>query len=489
VHDIHRAPDLGQQRRTAPRRRARAASAALLIALLAGTLAGPGASLAADNLPPVAVDDPGAACGTFSPWGGAFPIPEDWGAFAFSGGCSAVANDVDPDGTIVAWQVVTPPAHGSLVWLDTFPDAFSYTPDPDFSTAAGDWISDSFEYVAIDDAGATSNVATMRFWVAAINDPPSFLTVPDVSVERDSGSYDADWLPFVSAGAANESDQAVAFAIDAVDTNGVPDLFSEPPAFTADGHLTFTPAEDKEGLASVTVHLQDDGGLEDYGIPLLPVPPDDTSDAVTFTITVAGGNHDPLASDDGDPFIPIGRGAGPVPIDVLANDTSGPDEGETLTITAVSQGANGSVAIAPGGLRLTYDPSGNTTGTDTFTYTISDGNGGSDVATVNVDVERDTTAPVTSQPGFVAVETVSATRVRVTVNWTAQDPESGVASSLLQVRRVGGDWSNIPLDQPTARQGSAVLLAGRTYEFRVRSTNGATPSKTSDFEIGPPISA
>ena len=476
MHDLRSAP-----------RRSRSAAAALLVALAAATLAGPAVTLAADNVPPVAVDDPGTACGSLTAFGGSFPIPEDWGEFDFTGACSAVANDTDADGSIVAWQVVTPPAHGALVWLDTFPSAFSYTPAPDFSTASGDWVSDSFEYVAIDDAGALSNVATMRFWVAAINDEPSFLSVPDVDVTSSSGPYDADWQPFVSAGPPNESGQAVSFVVDDVDTYGVPDLFSDGPAFSPDGHLTFTPNPAREGLATVTVHLQDDGGLEDYGIPFLPVPPDDTSDPVTFTIAITAGNHDPVANDDGNPVVRIGRGAGPIPIDVLANDTSAPDSDETLTITAVSQGARGAVAIADDGSSLTYDPAGNMTGTDTFTYTIDDGNGGSDSATVQVLIEKDATAPVVSAPNLVSAEAVTATKVRITVGWTATDPESGVASSQLQFRRVGGDWSTVTLNRPADLQGSVVVQSDRTYEFRVRSTNGGAPSQTSSYQVSPPI--
>ena len=40
---------------------------------------------------------------------------------------------------------------------------------------------------------------------------------------------------------------------------------------------------------------------------------------------------------------------------------------------AITQGANGAVAISGGGSGLTYDPTGLFTGDDTFTYTVSDG--------------------------------------------------------------------------------------------------------------------
>ena len=54
----------------------------------------------------------------------------------------------------------------------------------------------------------------------------------------------------------------------------------------------------------------------------------------------------PTAASDGSAVI---NGEGPARIDVLANDTHLPDPPETLTITSVTQAANGQVAIVGGG--------------------------------------------------------------------------------------------------------------------------------------------
>jgi len=59
-------------------------------------------------------------------------------------------------------------------------------------------------------------------------------------------------------------------------------------------------------------------------------------------------------------------------IDVLAND-SDPD-GDTLSLASVAQPANGQATITSDG-RLSYTPNDGFTSTDSFTYTVSDGQG------------------------------------------------------------------------------------------------------------------
>ena len=58
-----------------------------------------------------------------------------------------------------------------------------------------------------------------------------------------------------------------------------------------------------------------------------------------------------------------------VDIDVLANDSD--PEGAPLTVRAVTQGANGTVAINPDGT-VNYSPDEGFNGSDTFEYTVSD---------------------------------------------------------------------------------------------------------------------
>ena len=85
---------------------------------------------------------------------------------------------------------------------------------------------------------------------------------------------------------------------------------------------------------------------------------------------------------------------GTVNIGVLGNDTD-PD-GDILTVTAVTQGAHGAVVINPD-KTVKYTPAANYNGPDAFTYTISDGNGGTATATVTINVTPSTTPPVADE--------------------------------------------------------------------------------------------
>ncbi len=93
--------------------------------------------------------------------------------------------------------------------------------------------------------------------------------------------------------------------------------------------------------------------------------------------------------------------SGATTIDVLANDED--VDGDSLTITEVTQPDNGSVTITNAGADLTYTPEDNYCNdgdpTDDFTYTISDGNGEEDTATAAVTVTCVNDAPVNSVPG------------------------------------------------------------------------------------------
>ena len=127
---------------------------------------------------------------------------------------------------------------------------------------------------------------------------------------------------------------------------------------------TYTPKADYAGPDSLVFQVDDGRG---------------GTARATVNITVKPLDDPPIANDD---TITTGRNQ-PATRNVLDND-SDPD-GDPLTITAVTQGSNGSVTT--NGQTVTYTPNDDFTGSDSFTYTISDGNS-TDTATVNVRVRE-----------------------------------------------------------------------------------------------------
>ena len=105
------------------------------------------------------------------------------------------------------------------------------------------------------------------------------------------------------------------------------------------------------------------------------------SDTATVNVTVNEVNQDPIAVNDSAST----NEDTPTVIDVLAND-SDPDTGDTLSVFDIVQPTHGTVVN--NGSDVTYTPDSGYFGSDSFSYTVSDGNGGSDTATVNVTVNE-----------------------------------------------------------------------------------------------------
>ena len=105
------------------------------------------------------------------------------------------------------------------------------------------------------------------------------------------------------------------------------------------------------------------------------------STAAAVTLNVTAVNDIPVAFNDSVSGLP---GALITPIAVLLNDLE--LDGQALTIISFTQGQRGTVASNGDGT-LCYTPNVNfTSGEDSFTYTISDGAGGTSTANVNVAV-------------------------------------------------------------------------------------------------------
>ena len=176
--------------------------------------------------------------------------------------------------------------------------------------------------------------------------------------------------------------------------------------------LTLGPGE--QGTRTVT--LTSPAAIADghYDTTVTGAKADDaTSSAsqVTTYVVSAPANQTPVAVDDSANTSEDTA----VVIPVLGND-SDPD-GDPLSITAVVESGNGT-CVDNGDGSLTYTPNSGFVGTDLFTYTVSDGKGGSATAAVTVDV-----GGVNGSPIALDDEATTEPRQAVTVDVLANDSD------------------------------------------------------------------
>lgn len=103
------------------------------------------------------------------------------------------------------------------------------------------------------------------------------------------------------------------------------------------------------------------------------------TDAAIVTVTVIPVNEPPTAVDDS----ATANENSPVEIEVLENDTDPDGDQLTLSQYDTSSTQGGAVNCTSVGV-CTYTPPPGFRGSDTFRYTVSDGNGGTDTATVTI---------------------------------------------------------------------------------------------------------
>ncbi|MBW3662014.1 MAG: tandem-95 repeat protein [Actinobacteria bacterium] len=290
-----------------------------------------------------------------------------------------LANDSDADLDPLTIVAVDDPAHGTATIVS---GQVRYVPDTNwFGTE------DPFTYTIADAFGGFAS-ATINVDVAPVNDAPV-----------------ADDL-----GETTDEDTPVDVTLTASDVEGDPFTFSivDGPASgilspIVAGVVTYTPAADTNGMDSFTYRASDA----------------DDGPIATVTLDVTAVNDAPDAVDDGEGTDEDVA----VDVAVLANDSDVDlvHEGDTLTVTGVSDPANGTVSIAVDGQSVSYTPDPDWFGEDTFTYTLSDADGAMDTATVTVTVNPVNDAPVADDLGAITDED-TAVDVTLTANDVEGDP-------------------------------------------------------------------
>jgi hypothetical protein len=147
---------------------------------------------------------------------------------------------------------------------------------------------------------------------------------------------------------------------------------------------------------------------------------------------------------------------------------SDPD-GDALSVISHSQGSNGSVSIT--GSTATYTANPGFVGADSFTYTVSDGRGGSATASVSITV-LDTLPPLITVPGNLTVEATGPGGATVNFTTSANDAVSGVVAT----NNSPASGSTFPVGTTTVTASAtdaAGNAASRTFIVTVNAWNSA----------------
>ena len=163
--------------------------------------------------------------------------------------------------------------------------------------------------------------------------------------------------------------------------------------------VIYTPNQGFAGIDTLDYTLSDGNGHS-------------TTASITIIVTqTSNGNVAPVAQDDN-----ATSNGTPVTIDVLNNDSDA--DNDPLNIIGFTHPNNGSVAAVNG--QIVYTPDQAFSGTDTFTYTISDGKGHSTIASVSVVVTgaSNNVAPV-AQP-----DQATSTGSSISVNALSNDTDA-----------------------------------------------------------------
>ncbi|NHJ14152.1 MAG: tandem-95 repeat protein [Candidatus Thorarchaeota archaeon] len=266
---------------------------------------------------------------------------------------SVRANDYDVDGDSIHVVSATTPLHGTVT---INPDGtITYAPELEF------YGSDSFSYTIDDGHGGTA-IGAVTITVNPVNDAPV--------AANDDYATDEDTMLLVEAPGILGNDwdadgDSLTITLVTNPSNGIV-------AINPDGSFTYAPNADFWGQDFFEYSVND-GDL--------------ISNVARVMITVNGVNDPPVARDDST----YTDEDTPVVINLRANDWD--SDGDPLHIASTTEPLHGTVEINPDGT-VTYYPAANYFGSDSFSYTIDDGNGGTDVAMVSIAILAVDDSPV-----------------------------------------------------------------------------------------------
>jgi hypothetical protein len=346
------------------------------------------------------------------------------------------ANDTDPESdTLTVAGVDAASAQGGAV-VNNNDGTFTYTPAANFNG------SDTFTYTVTDGTTGVTDSGTVTVTVNAINDAP---TAADVAAGVQPGASTS--IDLTSSISDIDGDNVTITDVTGA-TLGTP---------TINGSSIDYVAGSAEGTDTLTYTVSD-GVLTASG---------------SITVTVVS-NQSPAP---GNVTLTLDEDASATTVDVVAAATDAESDPITLQ-SADTTSAQGGTVTNNGDGTFTYTPVANFSGTDSFSYVLSDGNSTA-TGTVNITVTAINDAPTATDDSANATAGGSAVVIDVlandaadvdgdTVTVTAVSSVSGTAGGTAVISNNGADVTYTP----SATDGTA------TFTYTADDGNGGTATGT-----------
>ena len=384
---------------------------------------------------------------------------------AITGTNGASADNFENSGRAVT--AVTQGAHGTVSFAAD--GTLTYTPAANYNGP------DSFTYTVT--SGGVTETATVTVNVTPVNDLPVNTVPGPQSTPEDTGLT----ISGLSVGDVDSPNLTTTLSLPP--GSGILTVTAGSGAtITGDGTGTVTiagtQAQINAALAAVIYTPTADFNTGAGSIDLTVATTDGTltdTDTVAVTVTPVPDIVDDSVTTPEDTAITFNAITG-------TNGASADNfENPGRAVTAVTQGAHGTVSFAADGT-LTYTPAANYNGPDSFTYTVTSG-GVTETATVTVSVAPVNDPPVAVDDGPVPVTEDTPATGSVLPN------DSDVDGDLLTVTQftVAGDPTVYTAGQTAtiAGVGTLVINADGSYTFTpVANYNGPVPTATYTISDG-----
>ena len=354
---------------------------------------------------------------------------------------NVLSQATDIDGDVLSISGITQGNKGVVSIVD---NNVIYTPNPNVNGA------DTFTYEIIDRHGGTIS-KTVNVNITAVNDIPTATLVNAVTAE------DASVILNVLSQASDVDGDTLSISQVTQGQKGSVSIVNN--------QVVYTPNADATRNDSFTYTLSDNHGgtiTKTVGVTITAVNDTPTANLVTAT-TIEDGS---------------------VRLNVLSQAAD--VDGDSLSISDITQGTKGSVTIVDN--KVVYTPNVNTNGVDAFTYTISDGHGGTITKTVDVGITAVNDAPVVGTLNNQTV--VGGDHFNIALGSAFNDADGDALS--YSIAQSGGtalpSW--LQYDAPTkSLSGTAPVAFSGLLNLVIQASDGhgGTASANFGFQVNSPI--